>query len=78
LWQPIKRFVQRFIAGPIAVAERVHVTCGVFESLICENRGFVPVLRSTGMDVAFDEALDGHNWASWRDSLGAALPALLA
>jgi enterochelin esterase-like enzyme len=78
LWQPIKRFVQRFIAAPVVVAERVHVTCGVFESLICENRGLVPVLRSTGMDVTFDEALDGHNWASWRDTLGAALPTLLA
>jgi hypothetical protein len=30
------------------------------------------------MDVCFDESLDGHNWESWRDSLGAALPALLA
>ena len=54
------------------------MTCGVFESLICENRGLVPVLESTGMDVTFDESLDGHNWASWRDRLGVALPALLA
>jgi enterochelin esterase family protein len=50
----------------------------VFESLICENRGLVPVLREAGMDVAFDETLDGHTWESWRDSLGVALPALLA
>ena len=50
----------------------------MYESLICENRGIVPVLESTGMDVTFDESLDGHNWASWRDRLGVALPALLA
>ena len=51
---------------PTAVTERIYVTCGVLESLICENHGLVPVLASTGMNVTFDESLDGHNWASWR------------
>jgi enterochelin esterase-like enzyme len=78
LWRPVKQFVRRFLDEPVVVAQRVYVTCGVFESLICENRGLVPVLQGTGMDVRFDEWLDGHNWESWRDSLGAALPALLA
>ena len=78
LWRPIKRFVHSYLANPAFVAERIYVTCGVYESLICENRGFVPVLESTGMHVTFDESLDGHNWASWRDRLGVALPALLA
>ncbi len=77
LWQPIKRFVHAYSANPTVVAERIYVTCGVYESLICENRGIVPVLESTGMDVTFDESLDGHNWASWRDRLGVALPALI-
>jgi enterochelin esterase family protein len=78
LWRPVKRFVRNFLGDPKAVTERIYVTCGVFESLICENRGLVPVLRRAGMDVAFDETLDGHTWESWRDSLGVALPALLA
>ena len=50
----------------------------MYESLICENRGLVPVLERTGMEVRFVETLDGHNWACWRDSLGVALPWLLA
>ena len=29
------------------------------------------------MDVRFIEQLDGHNWVSWRDTLGRALPWLL-
>ena len=78
LWQPVKRFVERFLADPFPVAKRVAVTCGLFESLICENRGLVPTLSGTGMSVSFDEWLDGHNWASWRNSLGVALPRLLA
>lgn len=77
LWQPVKEFVRAYLATPKMVADRVYVSCGVYESLICENRGLVPVLRSSGMDVRFDETLDGHNWASWRDSLGSALPYLL-
>jgi hypothetical protein len=28
--------------------------------------------------VRFVASLDGHNWACWRDSLGLALPWLLA
>jgi enterochelin esterase family protein len=78
LWLPVKRFVRGFLGDPKAVTDRIYVTCGVFESLICENRGLVPALRDAGMEVAFDETLDGHTWESWRDSLGVALPALLA
>ena len=74
LWQPVRRFVRAFLADPIVVADRVFVSCGRYESLICENRGLVPVIEQTGMSVRFVESRDGHNWASWRDSLGLALP----
>ena len=56
------------------MSERVFVSCGAFESLICENRALVPVLAETGMDVDFVESLGGHNWACWRDSIGLGLP----
>ncbi len=78
LWQPVRRFVAEFLAAPVPVAERVFVSCGTYESLICENRGLVPVLEAAGMSVRFVESLDGHNWACWRDSLGLALPWLLS
>jgi enterochelin esterase-like enzyme len=74
IWDPVKRFVDGFTATPARVSERVYVSCGVYESLICENRALVPVLAGTGMDVRFVEALDGHNWECWRDGLGEALP----
>jgi len=77
LWRPVRQFVGDYLRDPQAVADRVVVTCGVFESLICENRAMVPVLEGTGMDVRFIEQLDGHNWVSWRDTLGLALPWLL-
>jgi enterochelin esterase family protein len=78
IWEPVKAFVDRFADSPSRVSDRVFVTCGVYESLICENRALVPALERTGMDVRFLEALDGHNWECWRDTLGEALPWLLA
>jgi enterochelin esterase-like enzyme len=78
LWRPVRKFVLAFLAEPARVAERVFVSCGMYESLICENRGIVPVLERTGASVRFVESMDGHNWACWRDSLGLALPWLFA
>jgi enterochelin esterase-like enzyme len=78
LWRPVRQFVHAFLAEPARVAERVFVSCGTYESLICENRGVVPVLEGTGASVRFVESRDGHNWACWRDSLGLALPYLLS
>jgi enterochelin esterase family protein len=74
IWEPVKAFVDAYSGAPTPVSERVAVTCGVYESLICENRALVPRLRETGMEVAFTESLDGHNWESWRDRLGETLP----
>jgi len=33
----------------------------------------VPLLTSTGMEVRYVEARDGHNWENWRDRLRAGL-----
>jgi enterochelin esterase family protein len=69
LFDPIVAFINQFRAAPMAVAERIFVTCGMYESLIYENRSLVPMLQSTGMDVRYVEARDGHNWENWRDRL---------
>jgi enterochelin esterase-like enzyme len=69
LFDPIVAFINQFRANPAAAAERVFVTCGMYESLIYENRSLVPLLQSTGMDVRYVEARDGHNWENWRDRL---------
>jgi len=69
LFDPIVGFVNKFRARPVAVSERVFVSCGIYESLIYENRSLVPVLQATGMEVRYVEAPDGHNWENWRDRL---------
>jgi len=68
-FDPIAEMVNAYRARPSAVAERVFMSCGMYESLIYENRSLVPLLRRTGMDVRFTEARDGHNWEAWRDRL---------
>ena len=76
LWAPVCDFVQRYIASPSAVADRVFMSCGIFEPMIRENRAMRPILEDTGMQVAMSEALDGHTWGCWRDQLGIALQTL--
>jgi enterochelin esterase-like enzyme len=61
--------VNGFRDHPGAFSEQVFVSCGRYESLIYENRSLVPVLQSTGMEVRYVEARDGHNWENWRDRL---------
>lgn len=67
LFDPVVKFMNAFREAPTAVSERVFVSCGVYESLIYENRSLVPLLADTGMEVRFVEARDGHNWENWRD-----------
>ena len=69
LFDRIVEFVNAYREQPKAVSERVFVSCGVYESLIYENRSLVPLLSATGMEVRFVEARDGHNWENWRDRL---------
>lgn len=72
-FDPVVEFMNRFRGDPQRVADRIHVSCGVYEPLIGPNRALVPVLRATGADVRFVEARDGHNWENWRDRLRDAL-----
>jgi enterochelin esterase family protein len=69
LFDNIVKFVNRVREDPSPVSERVFMSCGVYESLIYENRSLVPLLDSTGMQVKFVESRDGHNWENWRDRL---------
>jgi enterochelin esterase family protein len=68
-FEPVVDFVNRFRNAPGRPAEKMFVSCGMYESLIYENRSLVPLLQSTGMDVRYVEARDGHNWENWRDRL---------
>ncbi len=66
---PVVHLVNELRDAPLAVAEKVFVSCGVYEGLIYHNRTLVPRLRDAGMDVRYVEARDGHNWENWRDRL---------
>ncbi len=69
LFDPIVRMVNAYREAPTRIAERIFVSCGIYESLIYENRSLVPVLQSTEAELKYVEAHDGHNWENWRDRL---------
>ena len=73
VFDPVVKFVNRYRARPKHVADRVFMSCGVYEPLITPNRSMVPTFESAGMTVRFVEARDGHNWENWRDRLRDAL-----
>ena len=69
VFDPVVRFMNEFREAPGCPAERIYVSCGIYESLIYENRSLVPRLQAQGIDVRFEEARDAHNWENWRDRL---------
>jgi len=72
-FDPVVKFVNRYRARPRRVADRVFVSCGVYEPLIIRNRSMVPTFESAGMEVRYVEVRDGHSWENWRDRLRDAL-----
>jgi enterochelin esterase-like enzyme len=73
MFDPVVEFVNRYRDRPRRVADRLFVSCGVFEPLIVRNRSMVPTFEATGMHVRYVEARDGHSWENWRDRLRDAL-----
>ena len=69
LFDPVVEFVNAFRRAPGRPADRIFLTCGIYESLIYYNRSLLPVLQKTGADVRMVESQDGHNWENWRDRL---------
>jgi enterochelin esterase family protein len=69
LFDRVVAFVNQYRNDPVPVSERVFMSCGVYESLIYENRSMLPLLETTGMQVRLVESRDGHNWENWRDRL---------
>lgn len=73
LYDPVVEFVNGYRARPTRISDRIYLSCGIYESLIYENRSMAPVFQKTGMEVRYEEARDGHNWENWRDRLRVAL-----
>jgi len=69
VFEPVVAFMNAFRARPGRPTERIYQSCGVYESLIYENRSLYPLLQETGMQVRYEEARDGHNWENWRDRM---------
>jgi enterochelin esterase family protein len=68
-FEPVVRFVNAFRDNPGQPAQNIFQSCGVYESLIYENRSLLPLLQEQGIRVRYTEARDGHNWENWRDRL---------
>jgi enterochelin esterase-like enzyme len=69
VFEPVVRFVNSVRARPKKVTRRIFLTFGAFEPLAVPDRAMVEVLEQMTDELRVVEALDGHNWISWRDRL---------
>lgn len=69
VFDPVVEFMNAFRKVPGTPAGKVYMSCGIYESLIYENRSLVPLLQRQDVDLRFEEARDAHNWENWRDRL---------
>ncbi len=69
VFDPVVRFMNEFLENPGQHCYNIYMSCGIYESLIYENRSLVPRLQAQGINVKFEEARDAHNWENWRDRL---------
>jgi enterochelin esterase-like enzyme len=69
VFEPVVRFVNAVRARPKKVTRRMFLTFGAFEPLAVPDRAMVEVLEQMTDELRVVEALDGHNWISWRDRL---------
>ncbi len=69
VFDPVVKFVNEFRERPGRAATRMYLSCGIYESLIYENRSIVPLLQEQEIQVRYEEVRDGHNWENWRDRL---------
>ncbi len=77
LFEPVIAFMKTFAGDPGTPVEQAWMAVGIFEGLVDDNRAFRRVLEAAGIDVHYEEVVDGHHWQSWRNSLGEALRDLL-
>lgn len=69
VFDPVVEFMNEFRQAPGQPAEKIYMSCGMYESLIYENRSLVPLLQQQNIELRFEEARDAHNWENWRDRL---------
>jgi enterochelin esterase-like enzyme len=69
VFDPVVAFMNAYRANPGRPADRLYLSCGMYESLIYENRSMVPLFQDQGLQVRYEEARDGHHWENWRDRL---------
>jgi enterochelin esterase-like enzyme len=69
VFAPVVAFMEGFTPEPGDLPHLVHMSCGRFDGLVHDNRVLAARLSDLGVDVAYDEVEDGHNWENWRDRL---------
>lgn len=73
VFRPVINFMERFLSDPGTLPTRIHLSCGLYDGLVDDNRWLAEQLSHTEVAVGHAEVASGHDWHGWRDLLRPAL-----
>ncbi len=78
VFKPVAAFLHEMGAEPGDLPPVMHLSCGRYDGLHADCLALAHRLSDGGVDVGWEDALDGHHWENWRDRLRAGLVHVLA
>ena len=69
VFKPVIKFMKRFLSDPRELPPRIHLSCGLFDGLVDDNRRLAEQLSHAATSVGHAEVASGHDWHAWRDLL---------
>lgn len=70
---PVVAFMREFEVTPGVLPATMHLSCGRYDGLHADDMAMAQRLSDRGVNVGWEDALDGHHWGNWRDRLRAGL-----
>jgi len=78
VFKPVVAFLHEMGAAPGSLPGVMHLSCGQYDGLHADCLAMAHQLSDGGVDVGWEDALDGHHWENWRDRLRSGLVHVLA
>lgn len=69
VFKPVIKFMKRFLSDPRDLPPRIHLSCGLYDGLVDDNRRLAEQLSHATTSVGHAEVASGHDWHAWRDLL---------
>lgn len=73
VFSPVVSFMRQFEVDPGVLPATIHLSCGRYDGLHADDMAMAQRLIDRGINVGWEDALDGHHWGNWRDRMRSGL-----